>query len=324
MDGYSRRTVLKSAASAALVGAGGVASPSGSALAISLREVGYFRYSIGDVACTALYDGIWRKDHAEGFILNASIDDTKAALTSGNLADEFVTIEFTQTMLEVGGRTVLIDPGTGGQWVSSAGTMLESMEAAGRSPSQIDTILISHFHPDHIYGLMDGMTDAPLFPDAEIVVPETEYRFWTDQQVFTRLPVEWHGLARRIQGTFPRWSNVTLVGDDAEVLPGVRTLSTPGHTIGHTSYRVSSGGYDLIVAGDVSITPALFVANPGWHIAFDADPVLAEQTRRRLFDQVSADGSVIAGYHFGFPNAGRLHVDGQGYAFEPFNIAERA
>lgn len=324
MAGYSRRTVLKTAASAALLGVGGASTLSGSARANSPREIGYFRYSIGDIDCTALYDGIWRKKHAEGFILNASIDETKAALTNGDLADEFVTIEFTQTMLNVGGRTVLIDPGTGGQWVSSAGTMLESMEAAGRSPSQIDTILISHFHPDHIYGLMDGMTDALLFPNAEIIVPEVEYRFWTDPQVFSRLPAEWHGLARRIQGTFPRWSNVTLVGDDVEVVPGVRTQSTPGHTVGHTSYRVSSGGSELIVAGDVSITPALFVANPGWHIAFDADPVLAEQTRRRLFDQVSADASIIAGYHFGFPNAGHVHVDGQGYAFEPFNIAERA
>lgn len=320
MTDHSRRDVLKTVAGVVALGAGGIHSLAGAASPGPLRERGFYRYRIGQIDCTALYDGIWRKDHAEGFIRNASVEQTKSALAAGNLTDAHVTIEFTQTMLEIGGRTVLIDPGTGGQWVASAGSMLESMEAAGKSPSQIDTILISHFHPDHIYGLMDAMTDAPLFPEAEIVVPGAEYRFWTDPQVFTRLPSDWHGLARRIQATFPRWPNVRQVEDDVEVLPGVRTLSTPGHTPGHMAYHVSSGDAELIVAGDVAITPALFVANPGWHTIFDADPDLAERTRRRLFDRVSADGIAIAGYHFGFPNVGRLAVAGDGFVLQTLGV----
>ena len=288
------------------------------ALADAVRDTGFHRYKVGDVRCTALYDGIWRKAHAQDFIRNASVDDTREALTKGGLTPTHVTIEFTQTLLETGGKRVLIDPGTGGQWVPTAGSMLDNLGKVALAPVDIDTILISHFHPDHIFGLMDLDTDAQVFPDSEIVVPAAEYDFWTDPQVFSKLPKPWHGLARRIQATFPSWTNVRRVADDTEVAPGIRSLAAPGHTPGHTAYHVSSGTAELIVAGDVAITPALFVANPGWHIVFDADPELAEQTRHRLFDRIVADHAVVAGYHFGFPNAGRIVADGTGYLFEPF------
>lgn len=87
---------------------------------------------------------------------------------------------------------------------------------------------------------------------------------------------------------------------------------------GHTAFHVSLGGDELIVAGDIANLPALFVVNPHWQAVFDMDPDLAEQNRRAMFDRVIADGAVIAGYHFGFPNAGRIRKDGTGYVFEPF------
>lgn len=152
------------------------------------------------------------------------------------------------------------------------------------------------------------------------MLPEAEYAFWTNPKTRSLLPEAWHPLADRIQRTFPRWPNVRRFGDDVELAPGVRSLGTPGHTPGHTAFHVSSGSAELIVAGDVAITPALFVTNPDWHIVFDADPDLAEQTRRRLLDRVTADGVAIAGYHFGFPNVGRMRKAGDGYAFEPFGI----
>ena len=183
---------------------------------------------------------------------------------------------------------------------------------------ELGTILISHFHPDHIFGLMERGTDAQLFPDSEILVPEDEFAFWTDPGVFARLPDAWRGLAQRIQATFPIWRNVTRFSAGQEVAPRIRSLPTPGHTPGHTAFHIDTGEREVIVAGDVAITPALFVAHPDWRITFDADPALAQQTRRRLFDQVAADDAVIAGYHFGFPNAGTMRRNGSGYLFEPF------
>ncbi|MGI9434087.1 MAG: MBL fold metallo-hydrolase [Geminicoccaceae bacterium] len=316
MTNLTRREVIRRTAGATALGLAGALTSSRMLLAGTAKETGFFRYQIGDIRCTALYDGIWRKDHAEGFILNASVDDTRDALAKGGLAPDHVTIEFAQTLLEMGGRTVLIDPGTGGQWVPTAGSMLDHMTASGLHPRDIDTILISHFHPDHIFGLMEPETNAQVFPDSEIIVPAAEYDFWTDPQIFSKLPEGWRGLAQRIQATFPNWPNVSRVMHDIEVLPGIRSLATPGHTPGHTAYHISSGRSELIVAGDIAITPALFVANPGWHITFDADPELAETTRRQLFDRVVTDDIFIAGYHFGFPNVGRMVADGAGYALE--------
>ena len=315
---FTRRDLLRDMSAAAAV-AFGSSLLSLSSRAGDIRSTGYHRYGIGDIRCTALYDGVWRKEHAEAFIRNAGVEETKAALAKGGLNAGHVTIEFSQTLIETSGKKVLIDPGTGGQWVPTAGLMSKNMAAAGFAAEDIDTILISHFHPDHIFGLMEKDTNAQVYPEAEIVVPETEYAFWTDLGVYSKLPKDWHGLAKRIQATFPKWPNVRRVGSNVEVASGIRSLHAPGHTPGHTAYHVSSGSAQLLVAGDVAITPALFVANPGWHVTFDADPELAEQTRREIFDRVVADRAVIAGYHFGFPNAGTILRDGRDYAFEPYS-----
>ncbi|MEM7024231.1 MAG: MBL fold metallo-hydrolase [Pseudomonadota bacterium] len=316
----TRRDLVKTVGVLAGLGLGAAPVLRNQAWAGGLRETGYYRYRVGDIACTALYDGIWRKAHAEDFIRNASVDETKRALARGDLPSTHVTIEFVQTLIEVGDRTILIDPGTGGQWVPTAGTMPQNLRAAGFAPEAVDTILISHFHPDHIFGLMAPDSDAQVFPDAEIMVPEAEYAFWTDPATRSRLPEVWHPLVDRIQRTFPHWSNVRRFDGDVELVPGVRGLCTPGHTPGHTSFHVSSGPAELIVAGDVAITPALFVANPDWHVVFDANPDRAEQTRRRLLDRVTTDGIAIAGYHFGFPNVGRMSKSADGYRFEPYGI----
>lgn len=314
----NRREVILSATGAAALGLSGSLTFLPSALADMARDKGFHKYMIGDIECIALYDGIWKKGHADNFIRNASVDETKAALKAAGLSDEFVPIEFAQTVLKTGGKTVLIDSGTGGQLAPTAGMMPKAMAAAGVDAKSIETILISHFHPDHIFGLMAKETNAQTFPEAEIIVPEVEYKYWTDPALIDKLPDRAKGLAQRIQATFPGWENVTQVMGEKDVAPGVRTLPAFGHTPGHTAYHVSSGDKQLIVAGDIANLPALFVAHPTWQAIFDVDPETATKNRLALFDRVIADGAVIAGYHFGFPNAGSISKDGDGYVFAPF------
>ncbi len=313
----TRREVVLSGTAAATLGLAGSLEFLPAAFADEAREKGFTTYKIGDIECTSLYDGIWKKKHDDGFIRNASVDDTKAALAKAGLSTEFVPIEFTQTVLKTADRTILIDAGTGGQLAPSAGMSTKHMEAAGIDAASIDTILISHFHPDHIFGLMAKDTNAQLFPNAEIIVPETEYKFWTDPALIDKLPDRRKGLGKRIQATFPTWSNIRQIGNDIEVAPGVRSLSAFGHTPGHTAFHVASGNDQLMVVGDIANLPALFVANPTWQAVFDADPETATETRLKLFDQAVADNAVIAGYHFGFPNAGTISKDGNGYVFQP-------
>src|SRR5712671_5608521 len=147
---------------------------------------GFVTYKVGSAEVTALYDGIWEKAHDPAFIANASVEDVKAAMVQAGLPADFVSIPFTVTVVKNGGKTVLCDSGTGGQVQPTAGKMMANMKVAGIDPARIDTILISHFHPDHIFGLMEKETNRPVFPNAEIAVSDVEYKFWTDPAVIDR------------------------------------------------------------------------------------------------------------------------------------------
>src|SRR5713226_1063074 len=161
----------------------------------------FVKYKVGSAEITAIYDGIWEKAHDPAFIANASVDDVKAAMVKAGLPADFVSIPFTVVVIKNGGKTILCDSGSGGQWQPTAGKLAANMKAAGIDPASISTILISHFHPDHIFGLMEKETNKPVFPDVEIIVSDVEYKFWTDPAVIDRLPEARKGLARRIQAT---------------------------------------------------------------------------------------------------------------------------
>lgn len=311
-----RDIILSSAAAAAMFGLDKRVVLIGAAEAQQKAPAGvkpFHTFDVGKFKVTMLYDGIWEKPHDAGFIKNASIDDTKKALAAAKLPDAHVPITFTVPVINTGKNLVMFDAGTGGQLAPTAGKMADNMKAAKIDPSKIDTIIITHFHPDHISGLMAKDTNAPIYPNAKIYVPEAEYAFWTN-------PSTTAGAAKRIQAVFPGWKDkgvIIPIKDNQEVIPGIKAVNTNGHTPGHTSYHVSSGKAQLVVLGDVSNLPALFVKNPGWHAVFDSDAALAEKNRRAIYDRAIAEKLVVAGYHFGMPGAGTIKKDGQGYAFVP-------
>ena len=275
---------------------------------------GFVTYKVGRAEVTALYDGIWEKPHDPAFIANASVDDVKGAMTKAGLPADFVSIPFTVVVVRNGGKTVLCDSGTGGQVQPTAGKMMANMKAAGIDSATIDTILISHCHPDHIFGLMEKDTNKAVFPNAEIVISDAEYKFWTDPAVIDRLPEARKGLARRIQAVFPTWKNIRQVSGEPEVAPGIRFVNAPGHTPGHRAFHLASGASELLISNDTAYVPALVIANPGWHGQYDQDATTAEASRRKLLDRVIADKMMICGYHFPFPGAGSIAKDGTGYA----------
>ena len=287
------------------------------------RGQGFKRFKVGDIQMTTLYDGVVaRKQPDPTFIRNASVDDLAEALAASGLPTDNVPNIFAVPIARVGGRTILFDAGTGGQVGPTTGLMTDNMKAAGIDPGSVDTILISHFHPDHIFGLMAPQTNAAVYPNAEIVMPEVEYSWWTDTGVFTRLPEARHGLARRIQAVLPGWKangRIRLVGDNVEVAPGIRTIFAPGHTPGHTAWHVASGNDQLLVLADVVTYNPVFLRNPGWHAAFDSDGPLAEANRRKLLDRAIADKAMVTAYHFVFPAAGIIARDGSGYTFSPLS-----
>ncbi len=298
-------------------GAGAAAKPA--AAAPNFMERGYAKFKVGDWNVTQVYDGIWEKAHDPAFIKNASVDETKAALKAAGLTEEHVPIPFTITVVERRGKTIMFDSGTGGQAGGPKAGLLaaKNLAAAGIDPAKISTIVVTHFHGDHIFGLMAKDTNAQVFPNAEIIVPEAEYKFWADPATIAKLPEARQGLAKRVQATMPTWKNIKQVADNKDVVPGIRAINSNGHTPGHTSYAVTSGSRRLIVSGDVTNIPALFVKNPGWQAAFDQDAALAEKSRRALFDRAVREGAVVTGYHWGMPGAGTIKRDGKGYVMVP-------
>jgi glyoxylase-like metal-dependent hydrolase (beta-lactamase superfamily II) len=279
---------------------------------------GFYKYKVGSVEVTALYDGIWKKPHDPAFIKNASVDDTKAALAKAGMTTDYMPIPLTVVVLKVGDKLIMVDSGSGvGQWQPTAVSLPSNMKAAGIDPAKISTILISHFHPDHIFGLMEKGTNAPVYPNAELVVNATEYKWWIEPGRVEKLPDARKALGTRIQTAFPTWKNFKLVDGEQEVAPGIRLVNAPGHTPGHSAFLVSSGNRQLMISNDTAYVPALLAPHPEWQGAYDQDGPLAVESRRKLIDRVIADKIAICGAHFPFPGAGTFVKDGTGYAFTP-------
>jgi glyoxylase-like metal-dependent hydrolase (beta-lactamase superfamily II) len=319
MLNLSRRQIIASAAFAAALGLERPLTFIGAAHAQKTPDPakGFHKYKVGSIEVTAIYDGIWEKPHDPTFIKNASVDETKAALGKAGLSTAFVTIPLTVLVLGIGDRLVMVDAGSGGQWQPTAGKLAANMKAAGIDPAKIGTILISHFHPDHIFGLMEKGSNAPVFPNAELVVNATEYKWWTEPGRVEKLPDGRKPLGTRINAVFPGWKNFKLVEGEKEVAPGVRLVSAPGHTPGHAAFHVSSGNQQLMISNDTAYVPALLGPHPEWQGAYDQDGPLAVESRRKLIDRVIAEKMMVCGAHFPFPGAGSFAKDGSGYVFTP-------
>jgi glyoxylase-like metal-dependent hydrolase (beta-lactamase superfamily II) len=280
-------------------------------------EQGVYRYKVGSIEVTALYDGIWHKPHDPAFIKNASVAETKEALAQAGLPTDVMPIPLTVVILTMGDKHVMIDSGSGAQWQPTAGRLHENMAKAGIDPKKIATILISHFHPDHIFGLMEKVTNKPVFPHAELIVAKSEYDWWTAPGRVEKLPEARKALGKRIQTVFPTWKNFTLIDKDREVLPGIELVKAPGHTPGHSVFIVSSGDQQLMISNDTAYVPALLAPHPDWQGAYDQDGPLAVTTRTTIIDRVIADKMMVCGAHFPFPGAGSFAKDGAAYAFTP-------
>jgi glyoxylase-like metal-dependent hydrolase (beta-lactamase superfamily II) len=278
---------------------------------------GVYRYKLGDIQLTALYDGIWYVPIDGKFVRNASGADVNAALADAFLPPSMLPISFTALLVNTGGKLVLIDTGTAGQITDSAGVMNDNLAIAGIAPEAIDTILISHFHPDHIDGIKtkDG---AKVFRNAGILVPEPEWKFWMDDGNMSRATGTVHRYflnARRIFMDIAK--EVRPFQPDAEVAPGVTSVAAYGHTPGHTAFAIHSGAQSMLAMSDTAREPFLFVRHPQWQPSYDMDGPLAAKTRTDMLDRAATDRMQIEAYHFPFPACGHIVKSGTGYELVP-------
>ena len=312
MAEMSRRAWLTGSA-AALAGTSAFAS----APKAITQAPGIYRMKLGDYQVTALYDGVWRVPIDDAFVRNAPRSAVNTALGAAFLPPNVLQVTFTVLLVNTGSRLILIDTGTAGQVANTAGFMMAHLAAAGIEAGAIDTILISHFHPDHIDGLKtkDG---EKVFANAEVFVPEPEWAYWMDDTEMNKAPDRikvYFRNARRIFSDIAK--NVRHFKPGAEVAPGIVSMPAFGHTPGHTAFAVASGNRSLLVMGDAVRNPYLFARHPEWQPAFDMDGPLAVATRKRMLDRAAADRMLVEAYHFPFPACGHIARSGKGYDFVP-------
>lgn len=300
---------VASLAAPALVGA----TPARAAVPqVGRQAPGFYRVKVGDYEVTVVNDGINRRPNpGEGFVRNADKAAIEAALANDFLPTGHLDITFNITFVNTGRELILFDTGTGGLLAPTAGTMWDNMQAAGIAPAQVTRIVFTHFHGDHVSGLVNREGQA-RFPNAELIVPEAEWAFWMGD----RAPQQGAAMVKGRFGPYPA-ERIKRVASDAEVAPGIRGVATYGHTPGHTSYAVQSGNGTLFILGDVTNHPTINLRNPGWHAVFDMDAPMAEATRRALFDRLAADRTPIVGYHWPFPATGYVRKDAAGYELAP-------
>lgn len=222
------------------------------------------------------------------------------------------------TLIDTGDRLVLVDAGSGPNFDPASGRLEDALQEAGIEPAAVTEVIITHGHPDHLWGALDDFEELPRFPNARYLMSEPEHAFWT-APLPSGMPPIWEGMAlgaaRVIEALGP---SLEVVAPDAEIATGITLVPTFGHTPGHVSVRVADGAEALFVLGDAITNDPVSFRRPGWPLRTDADPDAGAATRRRLLDMLSTEGVRVLGFHLPWPGLGRIKALGESrYAFHP-------
>jgi glyoxylase-like metal-dependent hydrolase (beta-lactamase superfamily II) len=281
----------------------------------------FFSYRVGNIEVSIVNDGHITVPLAAGLIPGVPLSDVLASLREARLPTETVTTTFAPLFFRNGPKITLIDTGFGPDVAADAGStrglLVGNMKANGVDPADVDVVVISHFHPDHVNGLLSR--GKLTFPNATIMVPETEWQFWMDIDEIKRAPDgRMSQLFQNNRRIFEQVGERLSVFEwGAEIVPGLEAVAAPGHSIGHTAFWLRSGDEQVFVQSDLTNQAALFVANPDWHSALDQFPEQAIQTRRLFYDMLAEKRIPLQAFHHPFPGRCYLEKNGAGYRRTP-------
>jgi glyoxylase-like metal-dependent hydrolase (beta-lactamase superfamily II) len=317
-----RQALLGTAAMSGAASLGAIPMPTALAKAPMANDQApyFYRFKHGNMQATVVSDGILPLGDPSASFLGTSKEEIGKMLTDNFLSPTNVILEQNVLVLNTGDKLVLFDTGMGSSTMfgSTTGKLLGSLKAAGIDPKDIDAVVATHAHCDHVWGIMadDGSRN---FPNAQIYISQADFDFWTDEKKLTVKDPAY--MIPFVEGArknlLPNKDRMVFFKDGQEFLPGIHAMSAPGHTIGHTVFMIASDGKTLAAIGDLTHHQVLLVEKPRIEFAYDTDPKQSAGSRVRILEMLAANRIPLIAYHFPWPGVGHVAKSGDGFRFFP-------
>lgn len=285
---------------------------------VKTQAPGFYRMLLGDVEVTALLDGIL--DLPPHKLLTNTTHRQVSKLLEKSFQKEAVPTSVNAYLINTGSKLVLVDAGAAGLFGPTLGQLLSNLKASGYQPEQVDEIVITHMHGDHVGGLvLDGKL---VFPNATVHADRHDADFWLSQANLDKAPKEMQDFFKGAQASLNPYvaaGKFKAFDGDAVLVPGIKAIATHGHTPGHTIYAIESKGQKLVLWGDLMHVAAVQFAQPSVTITFDVDSKAAAVQRKKAYADAAKGRYLVAGAHLPFPGLGHIRAEGKGYAWVPLD-----
>jgi len=286
----------------------------------NFQGAGFYRFRVGTMELALVSDGGFTVQPYPTFATNAAKEDAEKELRRRFVSPDAATMHVNMLVIRSGDRVALVDTGAGSFFGPTGGRLAAHLANLGVRPNDVDVVVLTHLHLDHVGGLLDAK-GAPVFGNAEVVVADAERAFWGGSPDLSgmKVPVDMrNNIAAIAKGALKGAADrIRVVKPGQPLMDGVETVDAAGHTPGHLALNIHSGDDHLLYITDAIHFAPMQLAHPDWQVAFDTDPVRAAKTRRTLLDRAAADRSLVCGAHLPFPALGHLRARGTGFEWEP-------
>jgi glyoxylase-like metal-dependent hydrolase (beta-lactamase superfamily II) len=276
----------------------------------------FHRMKVGDAEVTVVSDGPLPLGPPKGTFTGASDDEIKKMLTDAFLSPDNIVLEQNSPIVNTGDKLILFDTGMGTSHAfgPTTGRQQKSMMEAGIKPEDIDAVVFSHAHIDHIGGVVDS-SGKVLFPNAQYYIAQSDFDYWTDEGKMGSPLKDFIVHARK--NLMPIRDRLVFYKDGEAFLPGVQALGAPGHTVGHTMFMITSGGKSFAFLGDLTHHQILLMEKPRMQFSYDTDPNQAAESRVKMLDMLAANRIPVMSYHYPWPGYGHVVKTGEGFHYLP-------